>query len=83
MEYVELRIFLQKKQFLMQGYFVKHFIVFKVHPLPKVHEVFQYKTKSLGLNHPGILVVSHRFSFSKTTTGFPVHHSSWLNRRTF
>jgi hypothetical protein len=26
---------LQKKQFLMQAYFVKHFIIFKAHPLPR------------------------------------------------
>jgi hypothetical protein len=26
---------LQKKQYLMQDYFAKHFIFFKVHPLPK------------------------------------------------
>jgi hypothetical protein len=72
-----------EKQFLMQGYFVKHFNFFKTHPLPKEQEVFQYRTKFPGLNHPGILVVSHRFSFSKTATGLSVHHSSWLNRRTF
>jgi hypothetical protein len=65
MEYVELRIFLQKKQFLMQGYFAKHFIIFKAHPLPKEQKVFQYRTKSSGLNHPGISIVSHRFSFLK------------------
>jgi hypothetical protein len=33
---------LQKQQYLMQGYFVKHFVFFKAHPLPKEHEVFQY-----------------------------------------
>jgi hypothetical protein len=27
--------------------------------------------------------VSHWFSFSKTATGLPVHHSSWLNHRIF
>jgi hypothetical protein len=54
---------LQKEQYLMQGYFVKHFIIFKAHPLPKEQEVFQYRTKSPGLNHPGISVVSHWFSF--------------------
>jgi hypothetical protein len=42
---------LQKKQYLMQGYFVKHFIFFKAHPLPKEQEVFQYRTKSPGLNN--------------------------------
>jgi hypothetical protein len=67
---------LQKEQYLMQGYFVKYFIFFKAHPLPKEQEVFQYRTKSHGLNHPGISTVSHWFSFSKITTGLPVHHSS-------
>jgi hypothetical protein len=36
---------LQKEQYLMQGYFVKHFIFFKAHPLSKEQEVFQYRTK--------------------------------------
>ena len=44
---------------------------------------FSIITKSPGLNHPGISAVSHWFSFSKTATGLPVHHSSRLNRRTF
>jgi hypothetical protein len=61
----------------------KNFVFCKAHPLQKEQEVFQYRTKSPGLNHPGILAVSHWFSFSKTATGLPVHHSSWLNRRTF
>jgi hypothetical protein len=74
---------LQKYQCMMQGYFVKHFVFFKAHPLPKEQEVFQYRTKSPGLNHPGISAVSHWFSFSKIATGLPVHHSSRLNRRTF
>jgi hypothetical protein len=74
---------LQKQQYFMQGCFVKHFVFFKAHPLPKEQKVFQYKTKSPGLNHPGISAVSHWFSFSKTATGLPVHHSSRLNRRTF
>jgi hypothetical protein len=63
--------------------FCKHFVFFKAHPLPKEQEVFQYRTKSPKLNHPGISTVSHWFSFSTTTTGLPVHHSSRLNRRTF
>jgi hypothetical protein len=67
----------------MQGCFVKHFVFFKAHPLPKEQEVFQYRTKSPGLNHPGISAVSHWFSFSKIATGLPVHHSSQLNCRTF
>jgi hypothetical protein len=67
----------------MQGCFVKHFVFFKAHPLPKKQAIFQYRTKSPGLNHPGISAVSHWFSFSKTATGLPVHHSSRLNHRTF
>jgi hypothetical protein len=74
---------LQKEQYLMQGYFVKYFVFFKVHPLPKEQEVFQYRSKSPGLNHPGISAVSHWFSFSKTAIGLPVHHNSRLNRQTF
>jgi hypothetical protein len=73
---------LQKQQCFMQGCFVKHFVFCKAHPLPK-KEVFQYRTKSPGLNHPGISAVSHWFSFSKTATGLLIHHSSRLNRRTF
>jgi hypothetical protein len=74
---------LQKQQYLMQGCFVKHFVFCKAHPLQKEQEVFQYRIKSPGLNHPGISAVSRWFSFSKTATGLPVHHSSRLNRRTF
>jgi hypothetical protein len=74
---------LQKQQYFMQGCFVKHFVFFKAHPLPKEQEVFQYRTKSPGLNHPGISAASHWFSFSKTATGLAVHDSSRLNRRTF
>jgi hypothetical protein len=33
---------LQKQQYFMQGCFVKHFVFFKAHPLPKEQEVFQY-----------------------------------------
>jgi hypothetical protein len=58
---------LQKKQFLMQGYFVKHFIIFKAHPLPKEQEVFQNRTKSPGLNHPGISVDSQRVFIFKNS----------------
>jgi hypothetical protein len=50
---------LQKQQYLMQGCFVKHFVFFKAHPLPKEQEVFQYRIKSSGLNHPCISTVSH------------------------
>jgi hypothetical protein len=62
------------------GLFCKTFCIFKAHPLPNKQKVFQYRTKSPGLNHPGISAVSHLFSFSKTATGL---HSSRLNRRTF
>jgi hypothetical protein len=66
------------------GLFCKIFYIFKAHPLLKEQEVFfKYRTKSPVLNHPGISVVSHWFSFSKRATGLPVHHSSWLDRRTF
>jgi hypothetical protein len=75
---------LQKQQYFMQGSFEKNIFVFcKAHPLQKELEVFQYRTKSPGLNHQGISAVSHWFSISKTATGLPVHHSSRLNRRTF
>jgi hypothetical protein len=33
---------LQKQQYFMQGCFVKHFVFFKAHPLPKEQEVFKY-----------------------------------------
>jgi hypothetical protein len=46
---------LQKQQYFMQGCFVKPFVFCKAHPLPKEQEVFQYRTKSPGLNHPGYL----------------------------
>jgi hypothetical protein len=74
---------LQKEQYLMQGYFVKHFIFLKHILSQRSRKFFQYRTKSPGLNHPGISAVSHWFSFSKTATGLPVHHSSRLNRQTF
>jgi hypothetical protein len=74
---------LQKQQYFMQGCFEKTFCILQSASSPKEQEVFQYRTKSPGLNHPGISAVSHWFSFSKTATGLPVHHSSRLNRRTF
>jgi hypothetical protein len=56
----------------MQGYFVKHFIFFKAHHLPKEQEVFQYRTKSPGINHPGISAIFHRFFiFKKQLLDFP------------
>jgi hypothetical protein len=74
---------LQKQQYFMQGCFVKYFVFCKAHPFPKEQEVFSIIINSPGLNHPGISAVSHWFSFLKTATGLPVHHSSRLNRRTF
>jgi hypothetical protein len=58
---------LPKEQYLMQGYFVKHFIFFKAHPLQKEKKVFQYRTKSPGLNHLGISAVSHWFFIFKNS----------------
>jgi hypothetical protein len=55
----------------MQGYFVKHFVFFKAHPLPKEQEVFQYRTRSPGLNHPGISAVPTGFHFQKQLLDFP------------
>jgi hypothetical protein len=65
------------------GLFCKTFYIFQSTSSPKEQEVFQYRTKSPGLNHPVISAVSHRFSFLKTATGLPVYHSSLLDRRTF
>jgi hypothetical protein len=38
---------LQKQQFLMQGCFVKHFVFFKAHPLPKEQKVFSIEQNPL------------------------------------
>jgi hypothetical protein len=66
------------------GLFCKTFCIFQSASSPKgAGSFFQYRAKSPGLNHPGISAVSRWFSFSKIATGLPVHHSSWLNRRTF
>jgi hypothetical protein len=66
------------------GLFCKTFCIFQSASSPKGGgSFFQYRTKSPGLNHPGISAVSHWFSFSKIAIGLPVHHSSRLNRRTF
>jgi hypothetical protein len=54
---------LQKQQYFMQGCFVKHFVFFKAHPLPKEQEVFHYRTKSPRLNNPGTLAVPTGFHF--------------------
>jgi hypothetical protein len=83
MEYVELRYFAEIAVF-DAGLFSKTFCILQSASSPKgAGSFFQYRTKSPGLNHPGISAVSHWFSFSKTAIGLPVHHSSRLNRRTF
>jgi hypothetical protein len=74
---------LQKQQYFMQGCFVKHFIFSKRILSQRSRKFFNIRTKSPGLKLPGISAVSHWFSFSKTATRLPVHHSSRLNRRTF
>jgi hypothetical protein len=71
MEYVELRIFCRNNNILCRVVLKKHFVFCKAHPLQKEQEVFQYRTKSPGLNHPGISAVSHWFSFSKQLLDFP------------
>jgi hypothetical protein len=74
---------LQKQQYFMQGCF-ENILYFAKRILSKRNrKFFSIITKSLDLNHLGISAVSHWFSFSKTTTGLPVHHSSRLNRQTF
>jgi hypothetical protein len=74
---------LQRQQYFMQGC-LKNILYFARRILSKrSRKFFNIRTKSSGLNHPGISAVSHWFSFSKTATGLPVHHSSRLNRRTF
>jgi hypothetical protein len=50
MEYVELRVFYRKKQFLMQSYFVKYFIIFKAHLLKREQEVFFKKIEPKPLD---------------------------------
>jgi hypothetical protein len=83
MEYVELRIFAETTIFYA-GLFLKNILYFAKRILSKrSRKFFNIRTKPPGLNHPGISAVSYWFSFSKTTTGLPVHHSSRLNRRTF
>jgi hypothetical protein len=74
---------LQKQQYFMQGCFVKHFVFCKAHPLQKEQEIFHYYNKIPWTKPSRYLSSSHWFSFPKTATGLPVHHSSRLNRRTF
>jgi hypothetical protein len=38
---------LQKEQYLMQGCFVKHFIFFKAHPLPRSRKFFNIEQNPL------------------------------------
>jgi hypothetical protein len=83
MEYVELRIFCRNNNIVCRVVLKNILFFCKVYPLQKEREFFNIRTKSPGLNHPGISAVSHWFSFSKTATGLPVHHSSRLNRQTF
>jgi hypothetical protein len=59
---------LQKQQYFMQGCFVKHFVFSKSILSQRSRKFFQYRTKSPGLNHPGISAVSHWFfSFFKNS----------------
>jgi hypothetical protein len=62
---------LQKRQYFIQGCFVKHFVFFKAHPLQNEQEVFQCRTKSPGLNHPVISAVPTGFHFQKQLLDFP------------
>jgi hypothetical protein len=62
---------LQKQQYFMQGCFVKHFVFFKAHPLPKEQEVFQYRTKSPGLNIHVSQQFPTGFHFQKQLLDFP------------
>ena len=83
MEYVELRIFCRNNNILCRVV-LKNILYFcKAHPLQKEQEVFQYYNKIPWTKPSRYLSSSHWFSFSKTATGLPVHHSSRLNRRTF
>ena len=66
------------------GLFCKTFCILQSASSPKgAGSFFNIRTKSPGLNHPGISVVSHWFSFSKIATGLPIHHSSRFNSQTF
>jgi hypothetical protein len=54
---------LQKQQYFMQGCFVKHLYFAKRILSQMSRKFFNIRTKSPGLNHPGISAVSHWFSF--------------------
>jgi hypothetical protein len=72
MEYVELWIFYRNNNILCRVVLENILYFCKVHPLQKEQEVFQYRTKSPGLNHPGISAVSHWFLlFQKQLLDFP------------
>jgi hypothetical protein len=58
---------LQKQQYFMQGYFVNILYFSKCILSQRSRKFFNIRTKSLGLNHPGILAVSHCFSFFKNS----------------
>jgi hypothetical protein len=83
MEYVELRIFAETAIFYT-GLFLKNILYYAKRILSKrSRKFFNIRTKPPGLNHPGISTFSHWFSFPKTATGLPVHHSSRFNSQTF
>jgi hypothetical protein len=79
MEYVELRIFAETTIFYA-GLFCKTFCIFQSASSTKgAGSFFQYRTKSPGLNHPGISAVSHWFFlFQKQLLDFPstISHGS-------
>jgi hypothetical protein len=84
MEYVELRIFCRNSNILCRVVLKKTFCIFAKRILSKrSRKFFNIRTKPPGLNHLGISAVSHWFSFPKTATGLPVHHSSRFNSHTF
>jgi hypothetical protein len=83
MEYVELRIFCRNSNILYRVV-LKNILYFAKRILSqRSRKFFNIIIKSLGLNHPDILAVSHWFSFPQKATGLFVHHSSRLNRQTF
>jgi hypothetical protein len=69
---------LQKQQYFMQSCFENILYFCKAHPLQKEQEVFQYYNKIPWTKPSRYLSSSHWFSFLKTATGLPVHHSSRL-----
>jgi hypothetical protein len=64
---VELRIFCRNSNILCRVV-LKNILYFAKRILSKrSRKFFNIRTKSPGLNHPGISVVSHWFSFSKNS----------------